>query len=152
MTFFRTQKEALLASCNLVVTQSLELQIYVSTLIPNGPHSGTGLYHAIRWYFQTARPRHSNIYHNLDSVKSSLGHCFENQFFSPCSTQAADGLILVENEALTTTCRRLLNIPRPSYSDLNLVAARALACVLLPARWRSEVWGDRPIVGTATEV
>ena len=53
--------------------------------------------------------------------------------------QAADGVILVENEALTATCRRLLNISRPSYTDLNLVAARALACVVLPAQWRSEV-------------
>ncbi|GAQ80036.1 Delta tubulin [Klebsormidium nitens] len=80
-----------------------------------------------------------------------LGHCvwphesgevivqsYNAMLTLPKLAQAADGVILVENEALTATCRRLLNISRPSYTDLNLVAGRALACVLLPAQWRSE--------------
>lgn len=46
---------------------------------------------------------------------------------------SADGLILVRNEALMSTCRKVLGIQRPSFDDMNEVGARALASVLLPA-------------------
>jgi hypothetical protein len=38
----------------------------------------------------------------------------------------------VPNEALHLTCQKLHNVTRPSFDDLNRVAARALASVLLP--------------------
>jgi tubulin delta len=38
----------------------------------------------------------------------------------------------VPNEALHHTCQKLHNVMRPSFDDLNRVAARALASVLLP--------------------
>jgi hypothetical protein len=38
----------------------------------------------------------------------------------------------VPNEALHHTCQKLHHLMRPSFDDLNRVAARALASVLLP--------------------
>jgi tubulin delta len=76
---------------------------------------------------------------------------------------AADGIILVQNEALHAAAATLLKIPRrvpscdarwparearrlsrtprarrPTLEDLNGLAARALAAALLPARWRGD--------------
>ena len=45
----------------------------------------------------------------------------------------SDGIIVTENESLLQTCKRRLDIPRPTFDDLNKVAAKALASVLLPA-------------------
>ena len=49
-------------------------------------------------------------------------------------TEACDGVVLVENEALHQQCRRALLLDRPSYMDLNQVLARALGSALAPAR------------------
>lgn len=48
----------------------------------------------------------------------------------------SDGLLLVENEALSTACQKLLGIQRPAFADMNAVAARNLASVLLPSTVR----------------
>ncbi|EFJ48639.1 delta tubulin [Volvox carteri f. nagariensis] len=48
----------------------------------------------------------------------------------------SDGIVLLENEALHLTCARLMGIPRPSFADMNGIAARAMASVLLPSRLR----------------
>ncbi|KAI5076209.1 hypothetical protein GOP47_0008274 [Adiantum capillus-veneris] len=45
----------------------------------------------------------------------------------------SDGLLLMKNEALMSTCKKVLGIQRPSFDDMNEVGARALASVLLPA-------------------
>ncbi|KAL3148897.1 hypothetical protein ABBQ32_001767 [Trebouxia sp. C0010 RCD-2024] len=50
--------------------------------------------------------------------------------------EVSDGIMLVENSALHSTCQRLLNIERPSFMDMNAVAARALSSALLPASYR----------------
>lgn len=50
--------------------------------------------------------------------------------------RVSDGVILVENEALQATCQKLLNIQRPSFVDMNSVAAKNLASVLLPSTVR----------------
>ncbi|KAL3133475.1 hypothetical protein ABBQ38_007338 [Trebouxia sp. C0009 RCD-2024] len=50
--------------------------------------------------------------------------------------EVSDGIMLVENSALHSTCQRLLNIERPSFTDMNAVAARALSSALLPASYR----------------
>ena len=47
-----------------------------------------------------------------------------------------NGAIIVENDVLHETCRRLLHINRPSFADMNAVAARSLACAFLPSRLR----------------
>ncbi len=47
--------------------------------------------------------------------------------------ECSDGIIVTENESLLQTCQRRLDIPRPTFHDLNKVAAKALASVLLPA-------------------
>ena len=49
----------------------------------------------------------------------------------------SDGIIVTENESLLQTCKRRLDIPRPTFDDLNKVAAKALASVLLPAERQS---------------
>ncbi|KAG2489635.1 hypothetical protein HYH03_011914 [Edaphochlamys debaryana] len=51
-------------------------------------------------------------------------------------SDVSDGIVLLENEALHRTAARLLNIARPSFADMNGIAARALASVLLPAQPR----------------
>jgi tubulin delta len=48
----------------------------------------------------------------------------------------ADGIILVQNEQLSSMCRVLLGIPRPSFDHMNEVAVQALASVLLPSQWK----------------
>ncbi|GFR40925.1 hypothetical protein Agub_g1581 [Astrephomene gubernaculifera] len=48
----------------------------------------------------------------------------------------SDGIMLLENEALHRTCARLMGIARPSFADMNGIAARALASVLLPSQPR----------------
>ncbi|MCO5561962.1 hypothetical protein L7F22_015588 [Adiantum nelumboides] len=45
----------------------------------------------------------------------------------------SDGLLLMKNEALMSTCKKVLGIQRPSFDDMNDVGARALASLLLPA-------------------
>lgn len=47
--------------------------------------------------------------------------------------QHSSGVILTANDALSATCQQLLNIQRPGFADLNAVAARSLAGLLLPA-------------------
>ena len=47
--------------------------------------------------------------------------------------QHSDGIILTHNGALAATCQQLLGTERPTFGDLNSVAARNLASVLLPA-------------------
>ena len=49
----------------------------------------------------------------------------------------SDGIIVTENQSLLQTCQRRLDIPRPTFDDLNQVAAKALASVLLPAERQS---------------
>ncbi|KAL4431118.1 hypothetical protein ABPG75_006374 [Micractinium tetrahymenae] len=46
--------------------------------------------------------------------------------------QHSDGVIVAENSALAAVCQRQLGIPRPDFADLNAVAARSLASLLLP--------------------
>ncbi|KXZ56936.1 UNI3 protein [Gonium pectorale] len=48
----------------------------------------------------------------------------------------SDGIILLENEALHRTAARGLGIARPSFGDMNGIAARALSSVLLPSQPR----------------
>ncbi|DBA74318.1 TPA: hypothetical protein ACH3X1_011092 [Trebouxia sp. C0004] len=55
--------------------------------------------------------------------------------------EISDGIILMENSALHTACQRLLNIQRPSFNDLNGVAARSIASSLLPACYRPAAGG-----------
>ncbi|GLC37998.1 hypothetical protein PLESTB_000447600 [Pleodorina starrii] len=53
----------------------------------------------------------------------------------------SDGIVLLENEALHRTCAKLMNIARPSFSDMNGIAARALVSVLLPSQPRGPYAG-----------
>ncbi|DBB09490.1 hypothetical protein WJX82_001857 [Trebouxia sp. C0006] len=55
--------------------------------------------------------------------------------------EISDGIILMENSALHTACQRLLNIQRPSFNDLNGVAARSITSSLLPACYRPAAGG-----------
>ncbi|MEW5301945.1 MAG: hypothetical protein WDW36_004769 [Sanguina aurantia] len=48
----------------------------------------------------------------------------------------SDGILLTENEALHRVCTKMHNVKRPSFQDMNGVAARALASVLLPSTHR----------------
>lgn len=48
----------------------------------------------------------------------------------------ADGIIIVQNEQLSSICKSLLGIQRPSFDNMNEVAAQALTCILLPSHWR----------------
>ncbi|KAL2612850.1 hypothetical protein R1flu_024542 [Riccia fluitans] len=56
----------------------------------------------------------------------------------------ADGIIIVQNEQLSTICRTLLSIQRPSFDDLNELAVQALGCVLLPSHWRTVEPNSQP--------
>lgn len=47
-----------------------------------------------------------------------------------------DGIIISPNDSLSSICKKTLDIQRPSFDDLNEVAASALASILLPASWR----------------
>jgi len=49
----------------------------------------------------------------------------------------SDGIIVTENESLLQTCKRRLDIQRPTFDDLNRVAAKGLASILLPAERQS---------------
>ncbi|KAH7280563.1 hypothetical protein KP509_36G002900 [Ceratopteris richardii] len=49
-----------------------------------------------------------------------------------------DGLLLVKNETLMSTCKKALGIQRPSFDDMNTVGARALASVLVPAYYQTK--------------
>eukprot|EP00798_Chlamydomonas_sp_ICE-L_P011290 gene11290-18926_t len=51
----------------------------------------------------------------------------------------SDGLILMENEALHRTAVKLYNIKRPSFNDMNTIAARTLSNILLPSSCRDSV-------------
>uniref|UniRef100_A0A7S0YA75 Tubulin delta chain n=1 Tax=Polytomella parva TaxID=51329 RepID=A0A7S0YA75_9CHLO len=55
-------------------------------------------------------------------------------------TTATDGVILLENEGLHRMCQKVYDVASPSFSNLNLAAARSLAALLLPSRTR-EVCG-----------
>lgn len=46
-------------------------------------------------------------------------------------------LLIWGPQVLHSTATKLLGIQRPSFGDLNEIASRALASVLLPARWRA---------------
>ncbi|GAX79746.1 hypothetical protein CEUSTIGMA_g7187.t1 [Chlamydomonas eustigma] len=48
----------------------------------------------------------------------------------------SDGIILMSNEALHRLCQKVFNLPRPSFQDMNSVAAQALANMLLPSQHR----------------
>ncbi|KAH8967425.1 hypothetical protein BDL97_03G077500 [Sphagnum fallax] len=48
----------------------------------------------------------------------------------------ADGIVILQNEGLTSICKKLLGIQRPSFDHMNEVAAESLVSVLLPAFWR----------------
>ncbi|KAJ9526621.1 hypothetical protein QJQ45_017618, partial [Haematococcus lacustris] len=52
-------------------------------------------------------------------------------------SEVSDGIITMDNDSLHRVCKKLYNIPRPAFSDINAVAARALACLLLPSSHRS---------------
>jgi hypothetical protein len=61
----------------------------------------------------------------------------------------ADGVLLVDNDGLNATCTKQLGIQRPSLADLNSVAARNLASVLLPSLVRpAQAAGGGAGVGT----
>ena len=47
--------------------------------------------------------------------------------------EVTDGVVIVTNESLMSTCKKAVNIQRPSFQDMNEVGARALASVLLPS-------------------
>ena len=47
--------------------------------------------------------------------------------------EVTDGVVIVTNESLISTCKKAVNIQRPSFQDMNEVGARALASVLLPS-------------------
>ncbi|KAG2448245.1 hypothetical protein HYH02_006829 [Chlamydomonas schloesseri] len=53
----------------------------------------------------------------------------------------SDGLVLLENEALHRTAAKLYGIARPSFGDMNGIAARALAAALLPSQARGPYAG-----------
>ncbi|PNH05043.1 Tubulin delta chain [Tetrabaena socialis] len=48
----------------------------------------------------------------------------------------SDGCVLLENEALHRTAAKLMGIARPTFGDINTIAARALASLLLPSQTR----------------
>ncbi|KAG0584764.1 hypothetical protein KC19_3G232600 [Ceratodon purpureus] len=49
----------------------------------------------------------------------------------------ADGIIISQNESLSSICKKALGIPRPSFDDMNDVVGHSLASIFLPASWRS---------------
>lgn len=51
--------------------------------------------------------------------------------------ESVDGIIISQNESLSSICRKTLGIQRPSLDDMNDVVAHSLASVFLPASWRS---------------
>lgn len=50
---------------------------------------------------------------------------------------SVDGIIISQNEYLSSTCRKKFGIQRPSFDNMNDVAAHALASIFLPASWRT---------------
>ncbi|KAG1674578.1 hypothetical protein FOA52_001827 [Chlamydomonas sp. UWO 241] len=50
--------------------------------------------------------------------------------------ELSDGIVLMSNEALHRTAHKIYNIPRPSFGDMNAIAARAMANLLLPSTSR----------------
>ena len=52
------------------------------------------------------------------------------------SLQASDGVLLFENEVASTVCKKLLNMPSPSFDALNAIFAKALCMLLVPCRER----------------
>lgn len=51
--------------------------------------------------------------------------------------ESVDGIIISQNESLSSICRKTLGILRPSFDDMNEVVAHSLASIFLPAAWRS---------------
>lgn len=51
--------------------------------------------------------------------------------------ESVDGIIISQNESLSSICRKTLSILRPSFDDMNDVVAHSLASIFLPASWRS---------------
>ena len=49
----------------------------------------------------------------------------------------SDGIVIAQNEHLHAACRTTLGLDRPTFDDMNGVAARQLAGVLLPASTRA---------------
>ena len=62
--------------------------------------------------------------------------CYNTLLTLATLLDAADGVLLVQNGQLHAAATRLFNIQRPAFGDLNEIAARNLACALLPAVWR----------------
>ena len=54
---------------------------------------------------------------------------------------SSDGVTVVQNEELHQTCVKLLGVERPTFGDMNAVAASQLAGVLLPAARRDAAGG-----------
>lgn len=50
---------------------------------------------------------------------------------------SVDGIIISQNEYLSSTCRKKFGIQRPSFDNMNDVAAHALASIFLPVSWRT---------------
>lgn len=46
--------------------------------------------------------------------------------------EAADGVLLFQNDVVAAVCRKLLHVKSPTLGDLNGVIARSLAAALLP--------------------
>lgn len=44
--------------------------------------------------------------------------------YTPQQADVSDGIMLMSNEALHKLCNKLYNIPRPSFADMNTIAAR----------------------------
>ncbi|KAL3695660.1 hypothetical protein R1sor_009736 [Riccia sorocarpa] len=63
----------------------------------------------------------------------------------------ADGIIILQNEQLSTICRTLLSIQRPSFDDLNELAVQGLGCILLPSYWRAIETSTRPVSRAASK-
>jgi len=49
---------------------------------------------------------------------------------------AADAVVVVQNEMLHAAAHKQMNIARPTFEDLNSLASRSLASAILPASWR----------------
>nr|PNR29171.1 hypothetical protein PHYPA_027863 [Physcomitrium patens] len=57
--------------------------------------------------------------------------------------ESADGIIISQNDALSSICRKTLGIPRSSFDHMNDVVANSLASIFLPASWRTVCPSER---------
>ncbi|CAG9463227.1 unnamed protein product [Pedinophyceae sp. YPF-701] len=149
MGYARHGPAACEAACDGPIRRELEAMDHVGgVLLLQSMAGGTGAGLGAR-LAEEIRDRHPSVFLLSQSVWPHVGGDVTVQAYNTTLTlghlvEACDGVIVTGNERLHRACVRLFDVKRPTLQDMNAVAARDMAGLLLPARHaRSDGRGAR---------